>query len=227
MFASQPGAWILPWDELWAHHQGSRLRGHHPGQADREARESSREDESPPEDHLYPDDDRSPTGLLRIWARAGWRRHFQRGQRSVEPATPLSARRRWNFTSRLAGIGDWFGNAWRGLPSPIPPFTWVLFLLLLVVLEDTRPGRAPAAYNHAVQTFQRGDLAMSQQEAASGAWQFQFSAPDWAAKFILLQAETMARRGLYNDALRLLAGFHSDSSHPEETVRKLAIEADA
>jgi CHAT domain-containing protein len=99
--------------------------------------------------------------------------------------------------------------------------------LLLVVLEDTRPGRAPAAYNHAVQTFQRGDLAMSQQEAALGAWQFQFSAPDWAAKFILLQAETMARRGLYNDALRLLAGFHSDSSHPEETVRKLAIEADA
>ena len=126
-------------------------------------------------------------------------------------------------------MGTWegFGGACRVFLSRISPYAWVLFLVLLIFLEDTRPGRAPAAYDHAVQTFQRGNLEQSQQEAALGAWQFRWSNPDWAAKFQLLQAETMARRGMYNDALRLLAGYHPDSSHPEETVRKLAIEADA
>jgi CHAT domain-containing protein/Tfp pilus assembly protein PilF len=97
--------------------------------------------------------------------------------------------------------------------------------LLLIPLQDTLPGRAPAAYDYAVQIFQHGDLAESQHEAELGVWQFQVSYPGWAAKFQLLQAEAMARRGMYSDALRLLAGFHPDSTHPDETVRKLAIEA--
>ena len=37
----------------------------------------------------------------------------------------------------------------------------------------------------------------------------------------------MVRRGMYDDPLRLLAAYHPDSHHPEETIRKLAIEADA
>ena len=37
----------------------------------------------------------------------------------------------------------------------------------------------------------------------------------------------MVRRGMYDDALRLLASDHTDSSHIEEIIRKLAIEADA
>jgi CHAT domain-containing protein len=127
----------------------------------------------------------------------------------------------------LACIRDWFGGACRIFLSRISPFAWVLFLVLLIFLEDTRPGRAPAAYNHAVQTFQRGNLEQSQQEAALGAWQFQASQPIFATKFLLLQAETMVRGGMYSNALRLLAGYHPDSSPPEETVRKLTIEADA
>jgi len=100
-------------------------------------------------------------------------------------------------------------------------------LLLLIPLEDTRPGSDQAAYDHAVQIFQRGDLAKSQQEAELGTWQYQVSQPNFATKFLLLQAETMVRRGMYNDALRLLAGYRSDSNPPELTVRKLAIEAEA
>lgn len=100
-------------------------------------------------------------------------------------------------------------------------------MLLLIPLKDTRPGCAQAAYVHAVRLFQRGDLAKSQQEAELATWQFQASNPVWATKFLLLQAETLARRGLYDDTLRLLTCFHSDSSHPEETIRKLTIEADA
>lgn len=101
-------------------------------------------------------------------------------------------------------------------------------LLLLIPLKDTRPGSAQAAYDRAVQLFQRGDLAKSQQEAKLGAWQFEVSDSGWAAKFLLLQAEIMTRRGMYNDSLRLLSGYLPDPSNsPEETVRKLAIEADA
>jgi CHAT domain-containing protein len=56
--------------------------------------------------------------------------------------------------------------------------------------------------------------------------EFQAFNPDWASKFQLLEAEAMVWRGMYGDALRLLAAY-PDSSNPEETVRKLAIEASA
>ena len=42
-----------------------------------------------------------------------------------------------------------------------------------LLVEDTHPGSAQAAYDHAVQLYQRGDLAISQQEAELGAWQFE------------------------------------------------------
>jgi CHAT domain-containing protein len=107
------------------------------------------------------------------------------------------------------------------------PYAGILLLFLLTPLEDARSGSAQAAYDHAVQTFQRGDLAKSQQEAELGSWQFQVSQPAFAAKFLMLQAETMVRGGMYKDALRLLAGYRPDANHPDETVRKLAIEAGA
>ncbi len=75
--------------------------------------------------------------------------------------------------------------------------------------------------------FQRGDLIKSQQEAVEGVQQFHWSNPDWSAKFQLLQAEILARRGMYNEALDLLAGYKVDSDHPEEAIRKLEIEGDA
>jgi CHAT domain-containing protein len=37
----------------------------------------------------------------------------------------------------------------------------------------------------------------------------------------------MVRRGKYDDALALLSGYQDDLNHPEETIRKLAAEADA
>jgi CHAT domain-containing protein/tetratricopeptide (TPR) repeat protein len=98
---------------------------------------------------------------------------------------------------------------------------------LLIPLKDARPGGAQDEYVHALDIFQRGNLAICQREAELGTWQFQLSNPDYAAKFQLLQAETMVRRGMYDDALRLLASDHTDSSHIEEIIRKLAIEADA
>ena len=78
-----------------------------------------------------------------------------------------------------------------------------------------------------MEIFQRDDLAKGQREAELGVRQFRASSPDWAAKFELLQAEIMVRRGVFEDALGLLADYHPDSYHAEENIRKLAIEADA
>ncbi|MGD0789038.1 MAG: CHAT domain-containing protein [Terracidiphilus sp.] len=102
---------------------------------------------------------------------------------------------------------------------------WALVLLLLIPLEDTRPGRAQAEYDHARTLFQHGDLIGCQREAEEGVKQFQSADLAWVSKFQLLQAESMLFRGMYPDALRLLAACHPASSDPEGTLRKLAIEA--
>ncbi len=68
---------------------------------------------------------------------------------------------------------------------------------------------------------------MSQQEAEQGYSRFRISSPDWSAKFQLLQADTMVRRGMYNDALQLLAGYQLDSNRPEDVVHELTTEAEA
>jgi len=132
-----------------------------------------------------------------------------------------------SITSRPAGIRGWFFRFWCGSHPWAYLFACVLILLLLFPLEDNNPGSAQAAYDHALKLFQEGRLSDSQQEAVQGIAEFQVSRPEWAAKFQLLEAETMVWRGMYNDALRLLVGYNSDSNHPDETVRELAIEASA
>jgi CHAT domain-containing protein len=97
-------------------------------------------------------------------------------------------------------------------------------LLLLISIEDTRPGSAEAAYDHARKLFEHGRLADSQQEAERGYRRFRTSDPKWAWNFQLLEAEAMLIRGMHDDALRLLAAYPT-SSTPEGAVRKLVIES--
>jgi CHAT domain-containing protein len=129
--------------------------------------------------------------------------------------------------SRLKSILDRFCNILRNFRLWIFPFAWAFVLLFLIPLKDSRPDGAQEEYLHAFDVFQRGNLAICQKEVELGSWQFRLANPDWSAKFQLLEAETMVRRGMYDDSLFLLAGYHPDSNHPEENIRKLAIEADA
>ena len=94
-------------------------------------------------------------------------------------------------------------------------------------LEDTRPGGAQAAYDHAWKLYEHGRLAESEQEVKQGYGRFQVSNPEWAVKFQLLEAQIMVSRGKYNDALYVLASCHPAAGEKEGTIRKLAIEADA
>lgn len=68
-----------------------------------------------------------------------------------------------------------------------------------------------------------GDLAKSQQEADLAYKQYQLSNPAWAAKFQLLEAESMLFRGTYNSALSVLADYPSIGPVDGE-IQKLAIE---
>jgi tetratricopeptide (TPR) repeat protein len=139
----------------------------------------------------------------------------------------LNARWTRNGISSLAGKDRLFGHFRKDFLKPVIPFVWAVFLLLFISIEDSNPNRASTFYDYTMHIYRLGNLAKSQQEAEEGFWQFRVSNPDWAAKFELLQAEIMVQRGMFNDALFLLADYHTDNSHPEEIVRKLAIEADA
>jgi CHAT domain-containing protein/Tfp pilus assembly protein PilF len=124
-----------------------------------------------------------------------------------------------------AGIHTWFGSTWHCFRSLTFPYIWVLALSLLIPLQDTRPGRAQAAYDHASILLGHGRLIDSQQEAERGFEEFRVSNPAWAAEFQLLEADAMLQRGMSGNALRLLSGFHPDSNHPQDAIRKLTIEA--
>ncbi len=103
----------------------------------------------------------------------------------------------------------------------------VLLILLVFVLplEDSRPATAQATYDHAWRLFQGGYLAMSQQEAESAAKRFQDSDPSWASRFTLLEADSMLRRGMYEDALHLTSTLGNSVTPNAGAVEKLAIEA--
>jgi len=101
----------------------------------------------------------------------------------------------------------------------------LLLLLLVLPLEDTRPTCAQAAYDHAWRLFQSGYLALSQQEAEASAKQFQVTNPSWASRFTLLEADSMLRRGMYEDALHALSTLRSPAMPDADAIEKLAIEA--
>lgn len=118
------------------------------------------------------------------------------------------------------------GNFARGFEPRMWWWTaWVVALSATFPLHDTRPGAAQAAYDYAEQLFIHGRLAQCQQEAAGDVKQFRISAPVWAERFKLLQAQAQLWRGLYVDALRTLSGVLP--ADPNETAQKLAIEASA
>jgi CHAT domain-containing protein/Tfp pilus assembly protein PilF len=100
----------------------------------------------------------------------------------------------------------------------------VLLLLVLTPLKDTRPVSAAARYEHATELFERGQLEESQEQAKIGFREFRTSNPRWADKFRLLEAESLLFRGMFPDALELLAAYQPNSNDPEGMVLKLSIE---
>jgi len=118
----------------------------------------------------------------------------------------------------LAGLG-------RGFRRLLPYLALAVALALFARLKDARPADALISYESVRQLFLRGYLEASQQKAEQGYRQFHDSDPGLALKFQLLEAETMLWRGMFGDALRLLALYPSNPRDQEGLVRKLAIES--
>ena len=102
-------------------------------------------------------------------------------------------------------------------------FTSALLLLILLPIKGTINGGAQSQYSHAFRLFQQGYLAGSQDEAERGFREFRISDPPWAAKFQLLEAESMLHRGIYDGALNVL-GTYRDSGNQEDAIQRLAIQ---
>jgi CHAT domain-containing protein len=102
----------------------------------------------------------------------------------------------------------------------------ILFIAFLVLTSCHHSANPAEAYEHARQTFRRGDLVASQDEAEHGYREFSTSAPQWALKFRVLQAESLMWRGMSPQVLRLLEGLVTDEDRASAiatfTLRGLA-----
>jgi CHAT domain-containing protein len=136
----------------------------------------------------------------------------------------LNARQIIDINSDLTGIRGWYRNSLSLFRCGIPSLAWALALLLLIPIEDSRPGGAQVAYDHAWKLFQQGRLVDSQQEAKEGYRYFRISNPEWASKFQLLEAEAMVWRGMYDGALQVLSTYQN-SSDRDGMILKLVFEA--
>jgi CHAT domain-containing protein len=100
-------------------------------------------------------------------------------------------------------------------------------LLALIPLRDSYAVDPAAEYHEVRQLYFHGQLEKTQQRAERDDRRFASGVPEWGAKFRLIEAEIMVRRGQYDEALRLLAGFSPSPQYPDEIVEQLTIEGAA
>ena len=87
-----------------------------------------------------------------------------------------------------------------------------------------RPTNPQATFEHARQTFTRGDLVSSQEEAEQGCRRFQTSDHEWAWRFRILEAEALQWRGMHGDALALLGSQSTPPADRGSVIEVLALE---
>ncbi len=100
-----------------------------------------------------------------------------------------------------------------------------LGLVLLIPVQDARSSSFESQYENASQLFFRGYLEKSQNAAELAYLRSQTANPTWAAKFQLLEAESMVWRGLYDNAEQLLESNPPIPDDPERAVLRLTLEA--
>src|ERR1700691_5734288 len=213
MFTGQSCDWSLSRPFLWACSHDPGFRHDDPGAGEYQARGLQAGDGRAEEDDGSAHYDRLP-----LWLRDRGQRRYrdwlkQRDNGAITPVTsPANAllhrgSPRWHRSFSLSILS-------------------LLFLLAFVLpLAATRPASAQAVYDDACLLCQSGDLALSQKEAESAARQFQGSDPSWALRFTLLEADSMLRRGMYEDALHVTSALGDSAAPDAGAVERLAIEA--
>jgi CHAT domain-containing protein len=100
-------------------------------------------------------------------------------------------------------------------------------LVLLLPLRDERSAGAESEYAHAHALFLHGRLEDCQAEAEWGSRRYRSDSPEWAMRFRLLEANAMVWRGMYEDALRLLAPASFSARDKDEKIEQLTLESAA
>jgi CHAT domain-containing protein len=113
--------------------------------------------------------------------------------------------------------------------SRLKPFGSMLLLalglVLLVPVQDTRSSSFESQYEDASQLFSRGYLEKSQNAAEHAYLRSQTANPTWAARFQLLEAESMVWRGLYDNAEHILESNPPIPDDPDRAILRLTLEA--
>ena len=82
-----------------------------------------------------------------------------------------------------------------------------------------RTSGASVAYDHARQTFIRGDLVQSEKEAEKGSQRFSASTTQWGWKFKILQAQSLLWQSKYPAVLTLLDSANLASIPAEDKIQ--------
>lgn len=102
----------------------------------------------------------------------------------------------------------------------------VIFATILLVTACARRADPQGAFDHAMRVFRSGQVDKAQQEAEAGYEQFRNLGPEWAWKFLLLRAETLAWRGM-SDRVPALLASEKTSPPGELAIRKARLEGAA
>ncbi len=101
-------------------------------------------------------------------------------------------------------------------------------ILLLVCFSDCNHRKDPqAAYNHAIETSQHGDLAAATKETESGYKEFHEISADWAWKFRILEANVLTWRGMSDRVLTVLGSESAPPPSDDVKAQKAWLEASA
>lgn len=101
---------------------------------------------------------------------------------------------------------------------------WAFLLLLLIPLQEIRPGSTPGEYDRTRELFLRGYLEKCQLQAEREYRRSAHFNSALADRFLLLEVEAMEWRGLHGEALDLLSSWPLTSEDAEETVRERVLE---
>ncbi len=102
-------------------------------------------------------------------------------------------------------------------------YTSTLLCFAVIVSAGLACSRRPtpeAAFDHAWETFQNGDLIRAQSESQKAYGLFHEASAYWAWKFTILTSRILYRRGLYNEALRVIASESAPGPDGDQAVRK-------
>ena len=106
--------------------------------------------------------------------------------------------------------------------------SFVAAFVLVIAFSSAcdRPDDPQSSFDHAMHAFNAGQLAQAEQEASAGYKRFHGRSPEWAWKFLLLEAEAVAWRGMNDKILPLIAAEETRPSG-DLAIRKARIQGSA